>query len=236
MTLGHAGEAAVDYTVQELPGRIRTALSTLPAEHLSRDAILEDGSVTASLLTTEVEKFDASLGEAVKSICPAPAVLTEEQGKAIAESNVEMLQRAQHGTTVAVALVNPTAQLLWSVGLGDSIVCEFSQSLVLSALASSTTPSVLVSDGHDGKPTYEILNEQHGATNEAEAARIIAEHPGEPNAIVFASGTQRVLGSIMVTRGMACVYPPEESGSSCYFQQQLVTLRSSSTRRISRRS
>ncbi|KZV70268.1 protein serine/threonine phosphatase 2C [Peniophora sp. CONT] len=180
---GHAGEAAVDYTVQELPGRLQAAVSALPAEQLSREAVLADSNAIASLLTNEVEKFDASLGDAVKAICADPAALTEEEGKAVAKDNVDIIQRAQHGTTVAVAIVNPAAQLLWSVGLGDSVV-------------------QLVSDGDDGKPKFEILNEQHGATNEAEATRIVAEHPGEPNAITFANGTQRVLGSIMVTRAI----------------------------------
>ena len=40
----------------------------------------------------------------------------------------------------------------------------------------------------EGEPRYEALNEPHGATNDAEAARIVAEHPNEPNAIVFANG------------------------------------------------
>ena len=61
---------------------------------------------------------------------------------------------------------------------------------------------VLVSTGENGEPRYEALNEPHGASNDAEADRIVAEHPGEPNAIMFANGTNRVLGSIMVTRGI----------------------------------
>ncbi|KZV62800.1 protein serine/threonine phosphatase 2C [Peniophora sp. CONT] len=180
---GHAGEATVEYTVQEFPVRLQAALSALPAEQLSRDAALADTGAMASLLTTEVEKFDASLGEVVKALCPNPAALTDEQGKVIAENNVEILQRALYGTTVAVALVNTAAQLLWSVGLGDYTV-------------------LLISDGENGKPEYEVLNEQHGTTNEAEAARVMSEHPDEPNAIAFGFGAQRVLGCINLTRAI----------------------------------
>ena len=111
--------------MQELPGRIQSALSALPADQLSRESTLADSTVVHTLLTSEVEKFDASLGDAVKALCPDPASLTEEEGKAIAEKHRDIIQRAQHGTTVAIALVSPAAQLLWSVGLGDSTVREY---------------------------------------------------------------------------------------------------------------
>ena len=114
--------------MRELPGRIRAAL---PAELglSSRQDVLGNSDAISSSLTKAVEEFDAALGDAVKALCPDPTTLTEEQAKAIAAEHRDIIQRAQHGTTVAIALVIPSFQLVWSVGLGDSTVREYWLSL-----------------------------------------------------------------------------------------------------------
>ena len=64
--------------MEKLPGHIREALAAIPPEKLSRDALLADQSAVESVLVSEVEQFDAALGDALKAICADPAALSAD--------------------------------------------------------------------------------------------------------------------------------------------------------------
>ncbi|KAI0034138.1 phosphatase 2C-like domain-containing protein, partial [Vararia minispora EC-137] len=173
---GHAGTATSDYTARKLPGRIHAALSALPP------AALTDPVRVAKLLQSEVEAFDRHIGKVLRRLCPRPASLSRADADALIRGHEEVLQRANHGTTLAAALVNLDAKLMWAVGVGDSTV---------GALLSVTTAS--------GK--WERLNELHRPTNPKEYFRVAMEHPGEQERAILRD-SDRVLGAISLTRAI----------------------------------
>ena len=124
-SLGHGGTATVQHTVNILPTRIRTALHLLIQHHLRGRLDRSNsgnGALVSMMLQEEIEKFDRSIGEALKSICRKPHRLTEDSARALIQEHMEVLQRAHSGTTLAAVLMNVSEQLMWAVGVGDSTV------------------------------------------------------------------------------------------------------------------
>ena len=77
------------------------------------------------MLREEIEKYDRSIGEAVKSICRKPHRLTEEAARTLIDEHLEIFQRAYSGTTLSAVLVNISERLMWAVGVGDSTIGEY---------------------------------------------------------------------------------------------------------------
>ncbi len=76
------------------------------------------------LIQKEIMKFDNDLGDAVRNICPRPEELTEQQARRLIAEHQEVLERAFHGTTMALALINVDQRFMWAAGVGDSTVGE----------------------------------------------------------------------------------------------------------------
>jgi pyruvate dehydrogenase phosphatase len=121
--VGHAGTATSDYTARKLPGRIYAKLAKFSATfgRLTRETV-GNGARVSALLTDEVEAFDRHIGKTLHRLCPRPAALTRADADALIAAHADVLQRANHGTTVAAALVNLDERLMWAVGVGDSTI------------------------------------------------------------------------------------------------------------------
>ena len=116
-----------EYTARTIPGCICAVLYN-HALLLGTDSINNKYHERISaLLLEEIETFDREIGEAVIALCKKPKKLTEGQARDIVEKHSEVLGRAYHGTTLALALVNRTREDLWVAGVGDSTVGEFGQ-------------------------------------------------------------------------------------------------------------
>ncbi|KAI0671487.1 protein serine/threonine phosphatase 2C [Trametes maxima] len=122
---GHIGNATSDYTAKMLPAAIRRKLSSYIRSvggRLDRSNIAQHQSRIASLLHTEIEKFDKAIGASLQNICPRPQELDQEAALRLIEEHKDIVDRAFAGTTVAFALVNVKEHFLWAAGLGDSSV------------------------------------------------------------------------------------------------------------------
>ena len=111
-----------------LPTRVRTALHLLVQHHLQGKLDRRnngDGQLVSVMLREVIEKYDRSIGEAVKSVCRKPRRLTEEAVRTLIDEHLEILQRAYSGTTLSAVLVNISERLMWAVGVGDSTVGEY---------------------------------------------------------------------------------------------------------------
>ncbi|ETW76513.1 hypothetical protein HETIRDRAFT_389539 [Heterobasidion irregulare TC 32-1] len=180
---GHGGTAAVQHAANILPARIRTALHLLIQHHLRGRLDRNNsgnGTLVSMMLREEIEKFDRSIGEAVKSICPKPYRLTEDAARALIQEHMEVLQRAHSGTTLAAVLVNVSEQLMWAVGVGDSTVA-------LSTL------------GTNGKRSFERLVDLHSPKNPLEYFRVAMAHPATEKEVLI---EDRLLGSLAMTRAI----------------------------------
>lgn len=118
--LGHAGHETVDYAAENLPDLLKHKLSAV----LEKDPT-PTPEVVSDALTTGILSFDDAIGQALLDIFPSPgAVKTmpdEEIRKIVNDDgpNSEIVLRCMRGTTVLIALVDPTKSDIWVASLGD---------------------------------------------------------------------------------------------------------------------
>ena len=183
--VGHAGSATSDYTARRLPARINAALTAFATSDKAPSLGSASSSDISQLLVREVESFDRHIGKALKKLIPDASRLSGDDARALladAEKR-DTLQHANHGTTLAAALVNLDKHCLWSIGLGDSTV------------AITTTRN-----GPGERARWQRLNELHRPTNPQEYFRVSMAHPGEDERIIIRN-SDRILGALSITRG-----------------------------------
>ncbi|PPQ99717.1 hypothetical protein CVT24_009700, partial [Panaeolus cyanescens] len=176
---GHAGHEVADYTAERLPGLINSALRAL----LDKTSTPSPDAV-ADMLKDTVSKFDESIGQALRDLFPDESVLAKMTDNQIRDvindngPNAAAVRRCTRGTTVLIALVDPSKSNLWVASLGDCAA-------VLASKKSDKWDATVLSTAHNGEA-------------KGEAEKIITEHPNEPEVML----DDRVLGSIAVTRAV----------------------------------
>ncbi|OCH93128.1 protein serine/threonine phosphatase 2C [Obba rivulosa] len=180
---GHAGHDTVDHTERELPpllqSRLEAALSAAAGAALPPAAV-------ADVLRSGISEFDDGLTRSLTDLFPggpqAIARLSDEDIRAATTDEdgnpVDVIRRCMTGTTALVALVDP-ARNLYVASVGD---CQ----------------AVLGLQDSAGTWDASILSANHHGMDEAEAARVRSEHPGEDECIL----NDRVLGRCAITRAV----------------------------------
>lgn len=118
--LGHAGHETVDYATENLPDLLKRKLTaTLEKDPTPTSEVIGD------VLRAGILSFDDGIGQALLDIFPSPgavkAMSDEEIRKIVNDDgpNNEIVLRCMRGTTVLVALVDPTKSDVWVASLGD---------------------------------------------------------------------------------------------------------------------
>ncbi|KAI9058291.1 hypothetical protein FKP32DRAFT_1581886, partial [Trametes sanguinea] len=123
---GHMGSHTSTYTANTLPGKFRYELERLVRKEfggeMNRDNCLTSSSSVATMLQTEVIRFDRSLKKDIHKLCSNPEDLSEEDAKRLIREHEEVFRRGFEGTTLSLALINLGLRLLWAIGVGDSTV------------------------------------------------------------------------------------------------------------------
>lgn len=177
---GHGGHETADYLVAELP-------SLLMAGLLPTVANLEGVS---DVLTRAIYDVDEAIKRDLLEIFPEEveeiATMSDVTVKARVNDqssgglNYRKALRCLRGSTILLALVDPTKKHLWVLNLGDGVAVLGSR-----RDASSQWNASILSDNHNGN-------------NPVEADRIRQQHPDEPECIF----DDRVLGNLAVTRAI----------------------------------
>lgn len=177
---GHGGHETADYLVAELP-------SLLIAGLLPTVANLEG---VPDVLTRAIYDVDEAIKRAFLDIFPEEvdeiATMSDVTVKARVNDqssgglNYRKALRCLRGSTILLALVDPTKKHLWVLNLGDGVAVLGSR-----RDASSQWSASILSDNHNGN-------------NPVEADRIRQQHPDEPECIF----DDRVLGNLAVTRAV----------------------------------
>ncbi|KAK0481148.1 protein serine/threonine phosphatase 2C [Armillaria luteobubalina] len=111
---GHDGDCTAEYSVTMLPGRIEVELRKWSRETFTK--------CVQDILVCQIYYFDKEISNAVKELCPDPSLLDDEQAHDLVDAHRDVFERAYHGSTLAVALVDNEHNDLWVAGLGDSTV------------------------------------------------------------------------------------------------------------------
>ncbi|KAH8834830.1 protein serine/threonine phosphatase 2C [Flagelloscypha sp. PMI_526] len=184
---GHgAGVDCVDNVKDLLPLRIQSRLTKAVGSSIDDLAV----SVLHKILVESISCLDDELKAGVTELFYGGETQLEElTDEAIREivndpqtgQGIPEIMRARTGTTALVALLSPNRQLVVA-SLGD---CDCGI-----AMQNKATKDW----------TMTMLSSSHNTSNTLEWKRILAEHPGEGNAINLEN--HRVLGLIMVTRAL----------------------------------
>ncbi|KIJ45828.1 hypothetical protein M422DRAFT_226899 [Sphaerobolus stellatus SS14] len=182
---GHGGHDTVDFTAEDLPRRVKGKLEEL----LLTEEVQTYPEAVLSALEQAILEVDNQLITDLLNLFPGGLdglhTLSQEEIDKIINDGGERLKkvhRCMRGTTVLVALIDPTGENLWIANLGD---CE--------ALLGTPSQSNVWK-------TFRITK-NHGGNDPEEVQRIQAEHPGEEECIL----NNRVLGAIAVTRAIGDV-------------------------------
>ncbi|KAH9945334.1 protein serine/threonine phosphatase 2C [Epithele typhae] len=180
---GHGGASTARHTASHLPNRLRATIErTLSVGwrgKLDRENMLKKSANVTAELRRCVREFDRELGEVVRTVCPDPTALTENQTRGIVLEYGDVLWRACAGTTLAATIVNVDYRLMWAINVGDSTV------------ALSTADA-------NGKRWVHEPCALHVLTNPRERKRILRKHPGEPH--VIRGG--RILSDLSMSRSI----------------------------------
>jgi len=120
--LGHAGHDTADYAAENLPDLLKLKLTTVLEKNPTPTP-----EVISNVLTAGILSFDDGIGQALLDIFPSPgavnAMSDEEIHKIVNDDgpNSEIVLRCMRGTTVLVALVDPTKSDMWVASLGDCV-------------------------------------------------------------------------------------------------------------------
>jgi len=177
---GHGGPEIADYLVTELPSFIKAGL--LPtitnldgvSDVLSRAIYDMDEAIKRDLLEIFPEEADEI---ATMSDATVKARVNDQSSGGL---NYQKTLRCLRGSTILLALIDPTKKHLWVLNLGDGVA----------VLGSRPDTSLSWNTS--------ILSDNHNGNNPAEVDRIKQEHPDEPECIF----DDRVLGNLAVTRAV----------------------------------
>lgn len=177
---GHGGPEIADYLVTELPSFIKAGLLPTIAnldgvsDVLSRAIYVMDEAIKRDFLEIFPEEVDEI---ATMSDATVKARVNDQSSGGL---NYQKTLRCLRGSTILLALVDPTKKHLWVLNLGDGVA----------VLGSRPDTSLSWNTS--------ILSDNHNGNNPAEVDRIKQEHPDEPECIF----DDRVLGNLAVTRAV----------------------------------
>lgn len=177
---GHGGPEIADYLVTELPSFIKAGLLPTIAnldgvsDVLSRAIYVMDEAIKRDFLEIFPEEVDEI---ATMSVATVKARVNDQSSGGL---NYQKTLRCLRGSTILLALVDPTKKHLWVLNLGDGVA----------VLGSRPDTSLSWNTS--------ILSDNHNGNNPAEVDRIKQEHPDEPECIF----DDRVLGNLAVTRAV----------------------------------
>lgn len=177
---GHGGHETADYLVAELPSLLTAGLSSTMAnlegvsDALTRAIYDIDEAIKWDFLEIFPEEIDEI---ATMSDTTVKARVNDQCSGGL---NHRKALRCMRGSTILLALVDPTKTHLWVVNLGDGVAVLGSR-----RDANSQWNASILSDNHNGN-------------NPAEADRIRQQHPDEPECIF----DDRVFGNLAVTRAV----------------------------------
>jgi len=183
-----------------LPTAINLALSSA----LEKSTTSLSPVAISDILAHSIYSLDNTLTEDLLRIFPDPATIAQFSADEIramvkdsesGEANSELIARCIRGSTILVSLIDPPGSNLWVASLGDSEAGDYSIFLHNINIHLTIVLGIRHPDGHW---TSSRLSSYHNGENQAEKARIAAEHPGETDCII----NDRVLGALAVTRGM----------------------------------
>lgn len=218
LLIGHAGHQLADYTVEVLPALFRSALLTaLEDISLVEPANSESYVATISaVLSSTITAYGKSIADEVVALFPGGVEeisnMSDEEisARINTEENLPKVVHGMKGTTALISLVDPGCHNLWVASLGDCQAGQhlhflpkpFRDILILTTLTyyffdcSAFGTIVLGTKGDQGWD-IRVLSSTHNGAIPAEQARVMSEHPNEPEAML----NNRVLGGIAVTRG-----------------------------------
>ncbi|KAF7301095.1 Serine/threonine protein phosphatase 2C [Mycena indigotica] len=182
---GHLECASAEFMLEMLPSTIKRALESV----IESSDPLEDQDI-AKALSESLISLDNKIKDDFLALLPADltdfdaaTALKDADGKPLIE-----VQRAMTGTTVAVALIDPRKRIhVASVGDCDVFLC---------------------SSNSEEEWTCSVLNTHHQCSNPDECARIIAEHPNDPECVDMnhRSGVPRLLSMLVLSRAIGDIY------------------------------
>ncbi|KAG1730242.1 phosphatase 2C-like domain-containing protein [Suillus paluster] len=170
---GHGGHETADYLVAELPSFLIAGLS--PTVTNVEGPIYDfDEAMKRDLL----EIFPEGIDEI--AAMPHAMIKARVNDQCSGGLNHTKALRCMRGSTIILALLDPTKKHLWVLNLGDGVA-------VLGSRRDASSPW-----------NTSILSDNHNGNNPSEADRIRQQHPDEPECIF----DDRVLGNIAVTRAV----------------------------------
>ncbi|KAF7301115.1 Serine/threonine protein phosphatase 2C [Mycena indigotica] len=183
---GHGGTATVDFVLERLPSMLKLALESALQKG---SATVDDATLTNMMSKTLIDIEEEIKNDLLSLIPTDPDALAKfDAAAALQDSpgnlNVK-LKRVLSGTTAMVALIDPDKRVhIASVGDCDAFLCFLAE---------------------DGSWDSRHMGFAHRCTNSAEKARILAEHPGEPDCI-SSWGVPRLLGLHTLSRAIGNTY------------------------------
>jgi pyruvate dehydrogenase phosphatase len=201
--LGHLGEDTVDHTAYHLPIIIEELLNSASS---TRNGQKLDPEEIANILRRSISSFDEAIVKDVLDLIPGGieglSKLSNEHISNVINDGGENYKKTKlcmYGTTVLVALVDPARENLWIANLGDCQGGTLRMSSSVQNLMDLTSLVLVNANGLAGA-TAEVLTRMHNGTSNAEIARLLREHPGEPGCV----SDGRVLGVIAPFRCEFC--------------------------------
>ncbi|KAG0695033.1 phosphatase 2C-like domain-containing protein [Suillus ampliporus] len=177
---GHGGHETADYLVAELPSFLMAGLSST----------MTNVEGVSDALTSAIYDFDEAMKrdfleifpEGIDEIATMPEAMVKARVNDQCSGGLNHMKalRCMRGSTILLALVDPTKKHLWVLSLGDGVAVLGSRQD-----ASSQWNASILSDNHNGN-------------NPSEADRIRQQHPDEPECIF----DDRILGNLAVTRAV----------------------------------
>ncbi|OJT03702.1 hypothetical protein TRAPUB_5629 [Trametes pubescens] len=123
---GHGGPETSEYTAKYLPRHLAATVERSIGKHfggrLDHTNIHEVEPVITAMLQREIVRFDWIIGRAMIDVCPDPRTLSEEEALRLIDEHKEAIERAMHGTTLSVAVVDIAHRVMWAAGVGDSTI------------------------------------------------------------------------------------------------------------------
>jgi len=105
--------------------------------------------------------------------------------------------RCTQGSTVLLALTDPTKKNLWILNLGDSAAGKYVRPFIIYILSDNF--AVLGARSSSGQWSAMLVNPLHNGSNPKECRRIQREHPSEQACVA----DNRVIGFLAPTRGIS---------------------------------
>ncbi|KAJ3912638.1 hypothetical protein F5877DRAFT_84602 [Lentinula edodes] len=193
--IGHGGSTTAEYLAKHFPSNLRRSMKRSfssspesgippPSSTSQSSAVPLTAKNVSAFLKREVRWFDEELGHTVKTICPHPENISDdEEAYALYEAHKEVIARARCGSTMAGILIDKTENKMWVCCVGDS-------SVVLSTKASTGCKRMTV-----------LVNDQHTGRTPQEYHRVSMAHPSHERDNIWLDGEDRIFGTLSMTSG-----------------------------------